>query len=62
MKEFVMEWITAITLCFFGGFMCFLAWNGFAWGFNLPQFSFWHWVATYTAIRAIRGTIKKEGK
>lgn len=49
---------TTIILCFFGGFMCFLAWNGFAWAFNLPQFSFWHWVATYTAIRVLHGNTK----
>lgn len=61
MKEhLISQCITVIILCFFGGFMCFLAWNGFAWEFNLPKFSFLHWVVTYTAIRAIRGNMKKE--
>ena len=55
MKNTGLALSTTIVLCLFGGFMCFLAWNGFAWEFNLPQFSFWHWVATYTAIRVLRG-------
>ena len=62
--ELITNWIVALWLIFFGAFMCHLAWNGWAWEFNLPQFSYWHWVATFTAIRLIRGGIpqKEKGK
>lgn len=44
--------LTALVIVIFlESLLCFLAWNGFAWAFNLPQFSYWHWVATYSAIR-----------
>lgn len=38
-----------------------LAWNGWAWAFNLPQFGYWHWVVTYTAIKCI-GMAFSKGK
>lgn len=64
LEELITSWIVALWLIFFGAFMCYLAWNGFAWEFNLPQFGYWHWVATFTAIRLIRGSvsINKKGK
>lgn len=58
MRETLQNLIVAINLIFFGGFICFLAWNGWAWEFNLPQFSYWHWVATFAAIRYLRGKCK----
>lgn len=48
----------AIIIALFGGLLCFLAWNGFAQAFNLPQFSYWHWVVTYYAIRFFSAKIK----
>lgn len=35
---------------------CVLAWNTFAWEFNLPTFTYWHWMVV---ILAIRGTLGK---
>ena len=53
--------VVALLTCVLGSLLCFLAWNGWAWEFNLPQFSYWHWLATYTAIRGIIGRVKTGG-
>jgi hypothetical protein len=58
-RETSQDFIVAIILIFFGAFLCFLAWNGWAWEFNLPQFSYWHWVATFAAFRYLTGRVKK---
>lgn len=58
-KNTLTDTLVAIYIVFLGGLLCFLAWNGWAWEFNLPQFSYWHWVATFAAIRFIRGSVKK---
>ena len=54
LREISQDYITAMLVSFFGGLICFLAWNGWAWEFNLPQFSYWHWVATFVAIRLLQ--------
>ena len=46
--------LQALVLTCFGALLCMLAWNGFAWEFNLPQFSYWHWMATFAAIRLLQ--------
>jgi hypothetical protein len=38
-----------------GPLCCMWAWNGFAEAFNLPTFTFWHWLATVLAFRALLG-------
>ena len=43
---------------FFVPFLCMLAWNRWALGFNLPQFDYWHWVLTVMAIRFAFGRQK----
>ena len=50
-SEILRNLITSILLVFFAAFICMLAWNGWASEFNLPQFGFWHWAATFTAIK-----------
>ena len=54
LREISQDYLTAMLVSFFGGLVCFLAWNGWAWEFNLPQFSYWHWVATFAAIRLLQ--------
>ena len=58
-KAATTDFLTAIYIILLGGLLCFLSWNGWAWAFNLPRFSYWHWVATYAAIRFIRDRVKK---
>ena len=41
---------------------CMIAWNSWAWEFNLPQFGYWHWVVTILAIRTIGNSIINKGK
>lgn len=53
MKEIVNVIIKLLIITFVIPLWCFLAWNGFAWEFNLPIFSYWHWVVTALAIRGI---------
>jgi len=46
------------TLCaslFIAPLFCLIAWNSFAGAFNLPTFSFWHWLAVVLAIRFTLG-------
>ena len=59
MKETLTNLFAAIYIVLLGGLICFLSWNGWASAFNLPRFSYWHWVATFTAIRFIRDRVKK---
>jgi len=59
LEELITSWIVALWLIFFGALMCHLAWNGWAWEFNLPQFGYWHWVVTILAIRTVSGCFKK---
>lgn len=54
LREISQDYLTAMFVSLFGGLICFLAWNGWAWEFNLPQFSYWHWVATFAAIRLLQ--------
>ena len=49
------------TLCvsiFIAPLFCLIAWNTFAWEFNLPTFSYWHWMAVVLAIRFTLGKTK----
>lgn len=41
---------------------CMLAWNSWAWKFNLPQFGYWHWVVTILAIRTVYNNVKRDKK
>ena len=45
----------AIVSLFLAPFLCMTAWNTFAWEFNLPTFSFWHWMLVVLAIRFTLG-------
>ena len=53
-KNVISKLIAVIAVDFLGGFLCYIAWNGWAWEFNLPQFSYLHWVATFCAIRFLQ--------
>jgi len=53
MKEAISVWIKVLIMVFLIPLWCLLAWNGFAWEFNLPTFSYWHWVVTALAVRGI---------
>lgn len=50
-RELSQDFIAAVAQILFKALFCFVAWNGWAWEFNLPQFSYWHWVVTFMAIR-----------
>ena len=60
MKEVIRVWIKLLIVAFVIPLWCLIAWNGFALAFNLPTFSYWHWVVTALAIRGVltRGTIQ----
>jgi hypothetical protein len=58
MKTFAATMFALLITIFFMPWMCMLAWNGFAWEFNLPTFGYWHWVATVIAIRSLLGPLK----
>ena len=61
-RELSQDFIVAVVLIFFQAFFCFVAWNGWAWEFNLPQFSYWHWVITFTAVRFLFNKTNIKGK
>ncbi len=44
-----------IANLFIAPLFCLLAWNNFAWEFNLPIFSYWHWMVVVLAIRFTLG-------
>lgn len=50
-----------VFLIFFPPFLVMVAWNSFANGFNLPTFSYWHWLITLFAIRLAVGRIDLKG-
>lgn len=47
-----------IVSIFVAPLFCMIAWNTFAWEFNLPVFSYWHWMAVVLAIRFTLGKTK----
>ena len=49
--------IAFMILIFFAPLFCMIAWNIWAWKFNLPQFGYWEWFATCFAIRLFRAKI-----
>lgn len=53
MKENMSTLFKLCAIVFIIPWWCMIAWNGFAWEFNLPTFSYWHWVVTALAIRGI---------
>lgn len=65
-KKLAKELGTLLAIIFVIPVWCMLAWNSWAWEFNLPQFGYWHWVVTMLAIRTVCGNIQhknnEEGK
>lgn len=53
MKEIMITLFKLCIILFIIPLWCMIAWNGFACEFNLPTFSYWHWVVTAIAIRGI---------
>lgn len=53
MKEIMSTVFKMGAIVFIIPLWCMIAWNGFAGEFNLPTFSYWHWVVTALAIRGI---------
>ena len=53
MKEIISTIIKLLAVAFIIPLWCMISWNGFAYEFNLPTFSYWHWVVTAIAIRGI---------
>lgn len=49
-----------VVLIFVPPFLMMIAWNGFANGFNLPTFSYWHWFITHLALRLVTGRVDFE--
>lgn len=58
MSKLITAIIIVLLSIFFVPLMCMLAWNSWAWQFNLPQFGYWHWVVTVLAIRGLFGARK----
>ena len=54
-----------IASLFIAPLFCMIACNTFAWEFNLPTFTYWHWMAVVLAIRFTLGktklTVPQEG-
>lgn len=49
--------LAVIIVLFLAPLFCMIAWNIWAWKFNLPQFGYWEWFITVLAIRAIRSKV-----
>lgn len=49
--------VLIVVLIFVPPFLLMVAWNGFANGFNLPTFSYWHWFITHLALRLMMGRV-----
>ena len=58
-KKLMKELGALLAIIFIIPVWCMLAWNSWAWEFNLPQFGYWHWVVTILAIRTATGCFKK---
>jgi len=61
-KKLSKELGTLLAIIFVIPVWCMLAWNSWAWEFNLPQFGYWHWVVTIMAIRTVCNSIKRDKK
>ena len=55
-----MSKVVAVILSslFIAPLFCLIAWNTFAGEFNLPTFSYWHWMVVVLAIRFTFGRAK----
>lgn len=53
MGKLILTIVMILLIVFAIPLFAFLAWNGFAAAFNLPFFSYWHWVAVVLAIKGI---------
>ncbi len=53
--------IAFLILVFLAPLFCMIAWNIWAWKFNLPQFGYWEWFATCLAIRFLKAKIGSVG-
>ena len=62
LKESISSLLASMVVILLDSLFIFWAWNGFAWKFNLPIFSYWHWVVTLMAFRAFFPSNKNKGK
>lgn len=53
--------IALLIVVFITPLFCMIAWNIWAWKFNLPQFGYWEWFATCLAIRLLRAKVGSVG-
>ena len=53
--------IALLIVVFIAPLFCMIAWNIWAWKFNLPQFGYWEWFATCLAIRFLKAKIGSVG-
>ena len=55
MKKLFVSLAAILVAHFLIAWFFILAWNGFAQGFNLPTFGYWHWFVTSLAVRGVFG-------
>ena len=55
MKTLIITLLTVGIVLFFIPWMCMIAWNNWAYEFNLPLFNYWHWFVTVLALRGVFG-------
>ena len=53
--------IALLIVVFIAPLFCMIAWNIWAWQFNLPQFGYWEWFATCLAIRFLKAKVGSVG-
>ena len=53
--------IAFLIVVFLAPLFCMIAWNIWAWEFNLPQLGYWEWFATCLAIRFLKAKIGSVG-